>query len=90
MSKENWYDVIGVVVVIGISVLANVLGQKSVTASFTKRCAAALVVAGAAQECRETPGCVITMADLERLNDANADRQNYCPKLGPGQEAANQ
>jgi hypothetical protein len=56
----------------------------------TKRCAADLVVAGAAQECRETQGCVITMADLERLNDANADRQNYCPKLGPGQEAANQ
>jgi hypothetical protein len=30
------------------------------------------------------------MTDLERLRDAQANKQNYCPQLGPGQEAANQ
>jgi hypothetical protein len=56
----------------------------------TKRCAEALVTVGIGAECASTVGCVFTMTDLERLRDAQANKQNYCPQLGPGQEAANQ
>ncbi len=57
-----------------------------------KLCAAALVVLGEAAECTMlTPNiCIFTEGDMERVHQAGADKQVYCPRLEPGQEEANQ
>jgi len=55
----------------------------------TKLCAEALVTVSIGAECASTAGCVFTMTDLERLRDAQANKQNYCPVLKPGEAAAN-
>jgi hypothetical protein len=55
-----------------------------------QRCAQAIVVLGTAADCTAlAPICQFTMADLRTAQQAGADKQIYCPRLAPGQEAAN-
>jgi hypothetical protein len=60
--------------------------------SALKLCAQSLVVIQAAQECTlNGPNiCMFTEGDWERVIQAHADKQVYCPSLQPGQETANQ
>ena len=45
-----------------------------------KICAESLVVISTAQECSMMDGCMMTMRDLHDLNEAQATRQNVCPR----------
>jgi len=55
-----------------------------------QRCAQALVVLGTAADCTAlAPICQFTMSDLRIAQAAGADKQNYCPRLAPGEDAAN-
>jgi len=66
------------------------LNESSSQPSNIKVCAVALTVLHAEAECTQMPGCVMTEGDFERVLNAGADRQNYCPVLKPGEEGANQ
>jgi len=44
-----------------------------------KLCAESLVTVNIGAECASTTGCMFTMTDLERLRNAQANRQAYCP-----------
>lgn len=56
-----------------------------------KLCAQSLVVLKAAANCTAlAPICTITLSDLLLVETAASDKQNYCPRLREGQEAANQ
>lgn len=63
-------------------------------ASPVKRCAAALVTLEMAAECTQfnavNDSCAFTMADLQAVREAGAEKQNYCPVLREGEEGANQ
>ena len=56
-----------------------------------KLCAAALVTLDASKECTlQGPEiCMFTMSDWERVHDAGANKQAYCPVLKKGEEAGN-
>jgi len=57
-----------------------------------KLCAQALVTLSVAADCTaNAPNiCMFTEGDMERVAEAAANKQAYCPRLQPGQEEANQ
>lgn len=77
----RFLPVLAVAAVSIVAIIATAMLDSNREPPPLKRCAAALAVLHAEADCIAIPngGCTMTLGDLERVEDAGAEKQNYCP-----------